>query len=457
MSLFGRLAGMGHKEEAEHSLDDVPLDQLTPELLDQPPHYTFVAAQHAVKRGQIDIIQDYLKFNHKYVYCKDWNDSTLLHKAAQYARTDIVSLLLTHGADANLTFNGRAPLQLAIESEYVGQDRSPEAIKHFRKQRLLTVKVLIKQGADIHYVNELGEQALHIAAKLGYVELVEELLKQGAKLEAAVGAVTDKTTHNAGRTPLIMAVRYAKDKMTVHLLLNSGANPNQIDLVTGHSPLQLVVNCQDEKIQLAQLKLLVQLLLKYKADINQQSEDGLQQTALHLAVIRQQLPLVELLIAHHADLSIQDAHKMMPIALAAKQGNAELVQFLHEKGSDLQQSRALFYAANCQHSSAALEYLLDTGVDINMPNKRGYTPIFSAISAYSLKNVQLLIDRGADTAMHSPRGRTVLEHAFACWGEVECLDKEENISQQQQLNSDNARDIIDLLGGFEHKRPRMYF
>jgi ankyrin repeat protein len=254
-----------------------------------------------------------------------------------------------------------------------------------------------------------------------------------------------------------MAVRYAKDKNTIHLLLNSQADPNRIDQVTGHTPLQLVVNCQDEKIQVAQLKVLVQLLLKYKADINQKSQDDLQQTALHLAVARHQLELVELLIAYGADLSIRDTKKMMPIALAAEQGDADLVKFLHEKGSDLYQSRALFYAANCQENSAALEYLLDTGIDINMPDRNGYTPLFSAISAYSLKNVKLLMDRGADTKMHSPKGRTVLEHAFACWGEVECLDKEENISEQQQLNSDNARDIIDLLGGFEHKRPKMYF
>jgi ankyrin repeat protein len=456
MSLFGRFTAMGQKEVVEPILDNIPLDQLTPELLDQPPQYTFVTAQLAVKQGQIEKIQQYLDFNLKYVYCKDWNDSTLLHKAAQYARADIVELLLEKGADANLAFNGRAPLQIAIESEYVDADRTPESLKAFKKQRLITVRTLLKHAAKIDYVNEAGEQALHIAAKLGHAELVEELLKQGADLEVKVEA-TEKATNNFARTALIMAVRYAKDKPTVHLLLNSGADPNRIDVVTGHTPLQLVVNCQDDKVQLAQLKLLTQLLLKYKADINQLSEDDLQQTALHFAVTQHQLALIELLIAHGADLSIQNAKKMMPIALAAKQGDADLVKFLHEKGSDLYQSRALFHAANCQKSSAALEYLLDVGVDINMPNRQGYTPIFSAISAYSLKNVKLLLDRGADIKMHSPRGLTVLEHAFACWGEVECLDKEENISEQQQLNSDNARDIIDLLGGFEHKRPKMYF
>ncbi len=456
MSLFGRLTTMGQKEEKEPVFDNVPLDQITPELLDQPPQYTFVAAQHAVKKGQIDKIQQYIDFNEKYVYCKDWNDNTLLHKAAQYARADIVELLLTHGADANLTFNDHSPLQLAIESECADDDRTAENLKIFRKQRLITVRTLIKHGAQIDYVNEMGEQALHIAAKLGYAELVEELLKQGVDLEIRVDA-TDKAKNNLARTPLLMAVRYAKDKMTIHLLLNSGADPNRVDVVTGYTALQLLISRQDDKIKFSQLKTLILLLLKYKADINQQSENDLKQTALHLAVAQRQLALVELLVAQGADLMLKDANKMMPIAIAAQQGNAELVQFLHEKGSDLQKSRALFYAANCQQSSAALEYLLDTGIDINMPNPNGYTPLFSAISAYSLKNVKLLIDRGADIKLHSPKGMTVLEHAFACWGEVECLDKEENISEQQRANSDNARDIIDLLGGFEHKRPKMYF
>jgi ankyrin repeat protein len=452
MSLFARLKNMG--QEKEPSIDDIPIDQLSPEVLDQPPQYTFVAAQHAVKHNQLDKIQDFLNFNPKYVYCKDWDGSTLLHRAAQYARVDILKLLLDNSAQIDLPFNGKTALQLAVESEYYGAERNPQALQAFKQQRLAAVVLLLEHKAGKDYVNDNGEQAIHIAAKLGCAELVEVLLKHGADVEAQISS---DAANNAGRTPLLMAVRYARDKATIHLLLNSGAAVNRPDMVTGYNPLHSIVSCVDEKIPQAMLKLLVLLLLKYKADINQVTADAEQQTALHLAIMRQRLELVAVLVANKADLHAKNASAMVPIALAALQGNAELVKFLHEQGSDLYKSKALFYAANCGHSSAALEYLLDTGMDINMPDKKGYTPLFSAISSYSLQNVKLLIERGADIKMHSPQGMTVLEHAFACWGQVECLDDSADVPPELKLKSDNARDIIELLGGFEHKRPKMYF
>jgi ankyrin repeat protein len=147
---------------------------------------------------------------------------------------------------------------------------------------------------------------------------------------------------------------------------------------------------------------------------------------------------------------------MMAIGLAAREGDADMVEYLLNKGTDMYRSRVLFHAASCKHSDAVLRLLLEKkAIDVNMPDMNGYTPIFSAISAYSLTNVKLLIEKGIDVSQHSPRGLTVLEHAWACWGEVECVSGEE-ISEERRQDADNAKGIIELLGGFDRPEKKFY-
>jgi ankyrin repeat protein len=51
---------------------------------------------------------------------------------------------------------------------------------------------------------------------------------------------------------------------------------------------------------------------------------------------------------------------------------------------------------------ALAQVLLDQGMDVDIPDGRGYTPLFLAPELYSrLSIVQLLVDRGADIHFHN--------------------------------------------------------
>lgn len=427
----------------------------SPEMLDNPP-YTFVDALHAARQGNLKKIQDYIAFNKNYARCKNWDDCTLLHEASRFARVESVKLLLEKGADVHALHKGQTVLHFAIEGdarEMVSENT--EQLTDYQKRRKETVNLLISNGADLATCNEGGEMPLHLVARLGYSELVELVLTQGITVDTPTFANRSSTT--GSRTALLLATRYNKDKKTIKLLLEKGANPNLKDKDPGYAPLHYIVAYRvvDSKIKEPDLKELVTELLAHGADVNAYTEDKERQTALHLAINNHYVSLVEILLAHKADVHAKNSKGFMAMSLSANNGDAAMVAFLHRNGSDIYRSGALFYAASCQHSDAALNYLLDQGVDVNLLDSKGRSALYYAIAAYSLTNVKRLIARGIDTKMNF-KGSTVLEHAFSCWGKVENLAGGE-VSKEREQNAKNARDIIELLGGFEPSKPKHYF
>jgi ankyrin repeat protein len=81
------------------------------------------------------------------------------------------------------------------------------------------VEILLKAGAKVDADNCVGWPPLHCAVEHGRTEIMEILLKDGAKVD---------TIDNGGKTPLHRAARYADAKI-VEILLKAGANPFMCD------------------------------------------------------------------------------------------------------------------------------------------------------------------------------------------------------------------------------------
>jgi hypothetical protein len=102
---------------------------------------------------------------------------TALHMAAEYGHTDVVSLLLRAGADANARDNVRG-----LTPAYSAASR-----KHVNVLKILLPYVNVSDSSDT------GVTALHVAAYSGDVETVRLLMEFGADIWAQ---------DNLGRTPL---------------------------------------------------------------------------------------------------------------------------------------------------------------------------------------------------------------------------------------------------------------
>lgn len=82
------------------------------------------------------------------------------------------------------------------------------------------VRALLEEGASPHLASrETGERALLVAAALGHVPVVEELLNQGARIDLR---------DDDGRNALALAAR-AGERRVVELLLHRGASIDMRD------------------------------------------------------------------------------------------------------------------------------------------------------------------------------------------------------------------------------------
>jgi ankyrin repeat protein len=137
--------------------------------------------------------------------------------AAKVADVEVMRLLLANGADPKInTGVNITPLMAAAGIAWASnQDRASE------EQVLDAVKLLVEElGADVNFVADTGETAMHAAAYRGANTVVQYLFDKGAKLD-----VVDKS----GRTPLQVAdgVEYgnsfAAQPATAELLRKLGA------------------------------------------------------------------------------------------------------------------------------------------------------------------------------------------------------------------------------------------
>jgi ankyrin repeat protein len=113
--------------------------------------------------------------------------------AAKASDIEVMRLLLAHGADPNIgTIDRTTPLMAAAGIAWAANsDRASE------RKALETVKLLVDElGAEVNFVSDRGETAMHGAAYRGANGIVQYLYERGARLDVEA---------KDGRTPLIIA------------------------------------------------------------------------------------------------------------------------------------------------------------------------------------------------------------------------------------------------------------
>ena len=147
--------------------------------------------------------------------------------------------------------------------------------------------MFIQNGAEVNIQNESLKTPLMIACFYGRLEFIKELRANGASYD-----LRDRSG--------MSCVHYAVDggnPTALEYILADGAGVNTRDSMNGWTPLLrgASINCSHE---------IANILIRYKADIDAVDKEN--KSALLIATINGNLPLVRLLIEHGANINIKN-------------------------------------------------------------------------------------------------------------------------------------------------------
>ena len=155
----------------------------------------------------------------------------------------------------------------------------------------------------------------------------------------------------------------------------------------------------------------VRTLLDARADANSVQPDGT--TALHWAVERDAIEIVQLLIRAGANVKATNRYGATPLWLASLNGNAATIGVLLEAGADPSAASdegetALMVAARTGKIDA-VNLLLARGADPNVKEQwRGQTALMWAAAEGYAPVIETLVARGADVSARSNGGFTAI-------------------------------------------------
>lgn len=139
-------------------------------------------------------------------------------------------------------------------------------------------------------------------------------------------------------------------------------------------------------------------LIAGDADVNQLSVDGT--TALHWAVYRKDLELVQMLLAEGANPDIRNDYGATPMTVASEHGDYPIMKALVDAGGDIEspnsEGQTLLMAVARTGNIDTARLLLDKGATVDaVENWGGQTALMWASSQQQPAMVKLLIDHGA--------------------------------------------------------------
>ena len=304
-------------------------------------------------------------------------------------------------------------------------------VKYLFKKRTIDIKlyihkaVLNKQCKIVKYLitiggkdvqNEDGDTPLHIAVRNKHIKMIRLLMYKNADFN----------------------ILNKKNVSAIMLALNTN-----IDIVKRIAVIEPYIknkgmNLLHYAVYFNQLEITKQLLTE--ENINSETKD--KNTPLHIAICKENYEIASLLIDKGADVNKLNKNNKSPLCLAIGWNSMDIIKKLIEKGVDAK--KALFSG----HRSAIMEciekkniemftYFVNLGVDINMPDEDGKTPLHEAVCWDRMDMVKVLIENGAlrnvkDRYHRVPFHYAVMHNQIEM---VKYLIDEENINlSDRQLN-----------------------
>jgi ankyrin repeat protein len=293
---------------------------------------------------------------------------TALHTAAERGRSQMVILLIQHGADAEaLSDDGSRPLHLAA-----------------RQGHAAAATALLDAHADVNSRDNSGRTPFHVAVQSGQADMMQLLLDAGADVEAA---------DYEGLTPLHLASSIYQHQ-PASLLLAAGADV-ATKCAAGNTPLHYA--CQHRSVAV------VRVLLGAGAAVDAVNKEGV--TPLDAACSHgydDDARVVDALLDSGAQLTIPNNHGYIPLHAAAAGNHIRMATCLLRASSAPEHVNATGHDGSPLHLAVLsghgrmVALLLAAGADVEARDAEGFTPLHDAVVKKRLLIVKQLLAAGAD-------------------------------------------------------------
>ncbi|KAH8406409.1 hypothetical protein KR222_000123, partial [Zaprionus bogoriensis] len=286
---------------------------------------------------------------------------------------------------------------------------------------------------DINTCNANGLNALHLAAKDGFVDICHELLKRGIRVDSATkkgntalhiaslagqqAVIKQLIQYNAnvnvqslnGFTPLYMAAQENHDACC-RLLLSKGANP-LLATEDGFTPLAVAMQQGHEKV----VAVLLESDMRCKIRL----------PALHIAAKKNDVNAAAMLLQHDNNADIVSKSGFTPLHIAAHYGNVNIACLLLDHGADVNYTAkhniTPLHVACKWGKAEVCNILLSRSARIDAVTRDGLTPLHCAARSGHVEVIQLLLNLNAPILSKTKNGLSALHmsaqgehHEAAC-------------------------------------------
>uniref|UniRef100_A0A672SWD4 Ankyrin repeat domain 44 n=1 Tax=Sinocyclocheilus grahami TaxID=75366 RepID=A0A672SWD4_SINGR len=305
------------------------------------------------------------------------------------------------------------------------------------------IRVLICKSEDVNALDAEKRAPLHAAAFLGDAEIIELLIVSGSRVNAK---------DNMWLTPLHRAVA-SRSEDAVRVLIRHSADVNARDK-NWQTPLH--VAAANKALRCAEV------IIPLLSSVNVSDRGG--RTALHHAALNGHTEMVSLLLAKGANINAFDKKDCRALHWAAYMGE-EMKLLTVTLAVEVPRMQIDTYREGCMGSwekhlideanafgntalhvacfngqDAVVSELIDYGANVSQPNNKGFTPLhFAAASTHGALCLEFLVNSGADVNPSSSDGSSWTIHTLpdthpkrvqVCvsdtGGEIDCVDKDGN-------------------------------
>lgn len=239
-------------------------------------------------------------------------------------------------------------------------------------------------------------------------------LKQAIDKSSASGLIDiydDKTGDARAKVTILIIACFEGDYQTIEFLLDNGADPNETESEHNLTAIHVLVDgpYKGQTITEIERAQLIRLMIKKGANVNH--PDKHQLTPIHKAVINDRSECVDALIEGNVDPNVVFMGERA-LSIAARQNRDKILKKLldypqtktdvkNETGGTILH----FAAAGMIDSPECVDLLIKAGLDMNIQDQRGNTPLMVACFFNKPRIVKSLVAAHADATIKNKEGK----------------------------------------------------